>query len=841
MFSRLRSSFAAKLVAAGLILSLSVIGGISAYLLVSRYQQTSAGALSNADNRATVMREVLESFTGEQSLAAARSLAAQQALAGSIVSAQPGSAVAARFAGSATADLSDQILLVADAKGSPIYSRPAAQVASISVPAAAVQGLLRAALGGAVCNIDGKAGACGITSLGAGQPAYAVAVPVLASGRAVGAVAYIAPLQFQLSRFSTLFQFPTAFIPANDPLTELRLEQSGLVTSGAPPDLQAAIRRHSNIVHATYNAPSAGGTIAVAGSFVAVAAPDGQTIAGYVGVEVPISAFVGDERTDELTLGVITVFVLLATALAIFLFVESFVRRPIRRLERGVARIAGGDYTTAVEVRSKDELGRLATSVNQMRDSISMYVTEIESARKRLDSAVQRVSGVSRALTTTTGGVEALQREVTRTAAEISGRGSVAMLALRDGDSLIVRSAYPEPSGLTDLDSWGAQALLLEGEVVRDSKDGHGMLAVPMFYQDQVVGALAVVKPASAAAAAEDEERVLVVLGNNTAIAMENARLFEQERDTVRRLRELDAMKTDFLSTVQHELRTPLTAILGLSDLMEMCWDMWDDSPKLEAVRDIQVAAKNLYDIVETIIDFSAVEGESVGLNPSTVLVSEAITKAVEAVGERYKGGLPIPVDVVESDTTLTVYADPERFEQVLRALIDNAVKFSDGRGRVTVKAEAGPQPSRVTISIADKGIGIAPNDVPRIFDRFYQVDNTATRRYGGTGMGLALVKRLIGAHGAKVEVETALGSGTAMILSWPAVPSAAAGEARTVAEARGDTAPRRKDSQRGAKHGTEVSEVAVGHGEAGDLQDSATVAGAAERAATESKAAVSG
>jgi len=213
----------------------------------------------------------------------------------------------------------------------------------------------------------------------------------------------------------------------------------------------------------------------------------------------------------------------------------------------------------------------------------------------------------------------------------------------------------------------------------------------------------------------------------------------------------------------------------------------------------------------------------------------------VEAVGERYKGGLPIPVDVVESDTTLTVYADPERFEQVLRALIDNAVKFSDGRGRVTVKAEAGPQPSRVTISIADKGIGIAPNDVPRIFDRFYQVDNTATRRYGGTGMGLALVKRLIGAHGAKVEVETALGSGTAMILSWPAVPSAAAGEARTVAEARGDTAPRRKDSQRGAKHGTEVSEVAVGHGEAGDLQDSATVAGAAERAATESKAAVSG
>jgi signal transduction histidine kinase len=286
---------------------------------------------------------------------------------------------------------------------------------------------------------------------------------------------------------------------------------------------------------------------------------------------------------------------------------------------------------------------------------------------------------------------------------------------------------------------------------------------------------------------------VLAVLGNNTAIAMENARLFEQERETVRRLRELDAMKSDFLSTVQHELRTPLTAILGLSDLMEMCWEMWDDSPKLEAVRDIQVAAKNLYDIVETIIDFSAVDGETIGLNPSTVLVEEAAHHAVEAVGERYKGGLPIPVEVLDSDRTLTVYADPERFEQVLRALIDNAVKFSDGRGRVTVKATAGPRPSRVTVSVADKGIGISAEDVPRIFDRFYQVDNTATRRYGGTGMGLALVKRLVAAHGADVEVESVLGSGTTVSVIWPAVPSASGGEARTVAEARGDTAPRRK------------------------------------------------
>ena len=114
--------------------------------------------------------------------------------------------------------------------------------------------------------------------------------------------------------------------------------------------------------------------------------------------------------------------------------------------------------------------------------------------------------------------------------------------------------------------------------------------------------------------AADDTEDVLASLAGNAAIAMENARLYEQEREAVRRLRQLDAMKTDFLSTVQHEMRTPLTAILGLSDLIDMCWDTWEDQPKLDALRDIQVAAKNLDGIVETIIDFSLVDGQALVL-----------------------------------------------------------------------------------------------------------------------------------------------------------------------------------------------------------------------------------
>ena len=788
MLGRLRASFAAKLLVAGLLFSLLVIGGISAYLLISRDQQTRVGALSNADNRALVVRGVLQSFTGAPSMSAAQNLAGQPVLAAALAGSSPAATVSKLLAGSPAVLVSDEILVVSDSSGRTLYARSAPDLGFFSLVPGDGGSAIVAALGGGRCSVDNKPGACGIELLRNDQPAYTVAVPVISAGTVVGAVGYIAPLQYQLNRFSTLFQFQTAFIPARDPHREIRNHSGTLSLAATPPELAGGVTPKSDLVHATYTAPdpSSGAPEQVAGSFAAVAGPDGHTLAGYVGVEVPLAAFVGDAVTDEVTLGVITIFVLLVTALLVFLFVEMFVRRPIRRLDRGVARIAGGDYTTAVEVRSLDELGRLAGSVNQMRDKIGGYISEIESARARLDSAVEQVSGVSRALTTTTGGVEALQEEVVRTAAAIAGDGATALIAVRDGDALTVRATTAPDGGEPELERWDAPAALLEGHVVRQQRPGFAsLLAVPMFYQDSVVGALAVMR-SDGAVVAENEERVLVVLANNAAIAMENTRLFEQERETVRRLRELDAMKTDFLSTVQHELRTPLTAILGLSDLIEMCWDMWEDTPKLEAVRDIQVAAKNLYDIVETIIDFAAVDGESLGLNPSAVSVPDAIREAVKAVGERYKGGLPIPVEV-DVDPTASVYADPERFEQVMRALIDNAVKFSDGRGTVTVSAK--PQPSRneVVVTVRDEGIGISDDDLPRIFDRFYQVDNTATRRYGGTGMGLALVRRLVQGHGAKVSVETGLGEGTTVVLLWPAVAASAAGEARAVAEARGD------------------------------------------------------
>jgi signal transduction histidine kinase len=384
-----------------------------------------------------------------------------------------------------------------------------------------------------------------------------------------------------------------------------------------------------------------------------------------------------------------------------------------------------------------------------------------------VEGAVERVDAVARALTSTTGGIAALQREVVCTAASIAGAGASAAMALRDGEDLSIQAIDRHRAGPDVFAGWTVFPEVRTGQRVKRVVGGEGsLLVLPMSYRGAIVGALAVMSPSDGRPLDDDIEGVLAILANNAAIAMENARLYEVERESARRLRELDTLKTDFLSTVQHELRTPLTAILGLSDLIEMCWEVWEDSPKLEALRDIQVAARNLDGIVETIIDFSVGDAEELTLGLADVHLEDAVRSAITMVGERHKGGLPIPAEV-EVEAGLTLFADPDRLGQVLRALIDNAVKFSDGQGTVVVRGTRAA-PGTVLIEVMDEGIGIPADDVPRIFERFFQVDNTATRRFGGTGMGLALVKRVVQAHGATVGVEPRVGPGTRIMLRWP-------------------------------------------------------------------------
>lgn len=764
-------------------LVLTVLVGISAFLIISRDQQTRGTALSNADNRAAVVRQLLEKLTAPAGLSVARELASAPGLITALSGPTPATAVPALFPQGSTFNPSHQYAVITGSDGTVLFSSlpqtypaPDATLPSIKAALAAHKD---------VTGVEVLKG-------GGGQAAaFDSAEPVTTGSTVFGAVVLVAPLAEQLTAYSPVVGYTTAFLAADGTGGIARLNVNQPAAQPPPADIVAAVRRGDSVVHATYPAPTTdGSTVDVAGSFVPLSMPGSDQPGGYIGVEAPLSLFVGDTRTDEVTLLVISAFIILVTSALVILFVDRFIRRPVTRLERGVARIAGGDYATDIKVTSSDELGRLAQSVNRMRGDVAKYVSAVEEARARLDASVERLGGVSRALTTTTAGVPALQQAVVDAAAAIVGSGAAALLMVRDGDRLVTRASRGVGGGSPALDAWGVVPHLLAGRAVRVDQPPQGwraggLLAVPMFYQDRVVGVLAVITRAGREPS-DGDVQTLAVLANSAAIAVENTRLFEQERETVRRLRELDTMKSDFLATVQHELRTPLTAIMGMSDLLEMCWGVWDDAGKLDAIHDVQVAARNLYEIVETMIDFSMLEAETLGLNPTNVELRGVVEQAVTAVEERSKEGLTVKVKV-DLPKGLEVYADPNRLRQVFRALVDNAVKFTPEGGHVAVLGESNGRVGMVRVDVVDSGIGIPADALQHIFDRFYQVDNTATRKYGGTGMGLALVRRLVEAHGATVGVESEEGKGTRFSLLWPARPDTAAGEARAVAQDRGE------------------------------------------------------
>jgi signal transduction histidine kinase len=346
----------------------------------------------------------------------------------------------------------------------------------------------------------------------------------------------------------------------------------------------------------------------------------------------------------------------------------------------------------------------------------------------------------------------------------MAGPESRASILGREGDSLVARPGDREAAAGPELPP-DVVADLLAGQTARFTAPGDSpSLAVPMFYQQSVCGAIVVTGPA---VISDADLRALSALANNAAVALENTRLFEQERETVQRLRQLDAMKSDFLATAQHELRTPVTAIIGHLELMRMLWPQTDDAQKLAIVDDIELSTRQLADMLETIIDLSLVSAATLRLQRREVVLAGEVRESVENLSRRFPRGLPVQLSV-DIAPELTVDADPDRLRQIIRCLLDNAVKFTEPGGSVRISARPIDDGERCSIEIADTGIGIHPAFHDKVFERFFQVDSGGTRAYGGMGVGLALVKVLAEAHGVDVLLDSHLGKGTRVRLDWP-------------------------------------------------------------------------
>jgi PAS domain S-box-containing protein len=292
------------------------------------------------------------------------------------------------------------------------------------------------------------------------------------------------------------------------------------------------------------------------------------------------------------------------------------------------------------------------------------------------------------------------------------------------------------------------------------------LLGVPLLIEGRVIGVIHIgtLHPRRFN---EEDTRLLQLIADRIALAIDHARLYDVERQARAEAEEASRAKDEFLATLSHELRTPLTPIIGWVHMMR--------SGALSAANTehgLAIIDKNCYALtrlINDLLDMSAILSGKMHIERRMIPIAAVVQEAVETVSaEAQRRAIEIEVVPFESDTVM-VYGDRTRLAQVFWNLLHNAVKFSDTETRVRIVCESDSQEARVRVE--DDGQGIGQEFLPFVFERFRQADGSKTRLYGGLGLGLALVKSFVEAHGGKiVAMSPGLGRGSRFTVHLPRV-----------------------------------------------------------------------
>ncbi len=291
------------------------------------------------------------------------------------------------------------------------------------------------------------------------------------------------------------------------------------------------------------------------------------------------------------------------------------------------------------------------------------------------------------------------------------------------------------------------------------------VLAVPLLLEQRIMGTLTVWRLKTGTFAPE-VVNLLQTFATQSALAIQNARLFREIEDKGRQLEAASRHKSEFLANMSHELRTPLNAITGFSEvLLERMFG--EINPKqTEYLQDILSSGRHLLSLINDILDLSKIEAGRMELALAQFHLPLALENAITLVKERaarHGIGLDISVDPALGDFV----GDERKIKQVLLNLLSNAVKFTPEGGRIGVKAVLADG-AAVEIAVSDTGIGIAPKDQEAIFEEFRQVGSDEARKVEGTGLGLTLTKKFVEMHGGRIWVESDVGKGSTFRFTLP-------------------------------------------------------------------------
>ncbi|HYM49488.1 MAG TPA: ATP-binding protein [Candidatus Limnocylindrales bacterium] len=320
------------------------------------------------------------------------------------------------------------------------------------------------------------------------------------------------------------------------------------------------------------------------------------------------------------------------------------------------------------------------------------------------------------------------------------------------------------------------------------SHSPRSLVVQPLATPQRVVGAMTIsrqrVDPFT-----ELDAAILKVITNQAAIAIDNGRLYEQLEAHLRELEaanaqiaEVSRLKSEFLANMSHELRTPLNAILGFSELLrdDLAGKITEKQRK-DCLDNIHNSGKHLLSLINDVLDLTKIEAGRMDLVYEEFGVESALREVLNVVNSlAMKKEIDITSTVEPRD--LVLIADKNKFKQVLYNLLSNAIKFTPQGGGVQVSADRLGE-DRMQIRVKDSGIGIPAEQQHKIFGAFYQVQSANNREYPGTGLGLALTRRLLELHGGSIEFQSAPGQGTTFTAVLPLKPGPSKGNRVLVVE----------------------------------------------------------
>lgn len=491
---------------------------------------------------------------------------------------------------------------------------------------------------------------------------------------------------------------------------------------------------------------------------------------------------------------------------------------PIDGLIKGTDAISGGDFTKRIDVVSHDELGVLSERFNEMAGAIARRDEEVQATLEELESTNEELQTSYSQMEAVTEDLEMAKRELETEHRRLVEAKEYLQNVIEDSPDMIITTDIV--GNIVEFNKGAEEMLGYRREEVigtpadrlyPDKDERHRLLRVveekgritnyetTLKTRDEekldinltlsqlrdglgnVIGTVGISRDIREIKKKREELLALNKKLQETTLALEAARV-DLERKVEERTRELrdtnekliesnikikesDRLKSEFMANMSHELRTPLNAIIGFSELLLDGIDGGINDLQKTDLTHIHDSGVHLLDIINDILDLSKIEAGKMDLVKEQVDLA-GIIGGVASVAKTLLKGKEIKLAVRVDEDLPIITADNKRLKQIILNLMSNAAKFTE-EGEIAVRAERSGE-EHVIISVKDSGIGIKEEDVPKVFEKFMQIDMSSTRNKGGTGLGMAITRRLVEMHGGSIWLESRLGVGTTFFVKLP-------------------------------------------------------------------------